>query len=42
MLMNRSANGTGCAVPSMGKGMGNEINAHIDYVAEVERLIDAG
>lgn len=38
----RDAGGTYGSVPSMGKGLGNDIDAHIDYVAEVKRLIDAG
>jgi probable F420-dependent oxidoreductase len=38
----RDAGGThGCAT-SMGKGLGADIGAHIDYVAEVKRLLDAG
>jgi hypothetical protein len=38
----RDAGGTHGSVPSMGKGLGNNIEAHIDYVAEVKRLVDAG
>jgi probable F420-dependent oxidoreductase len=38
----RDAGGTHGCVPSMGKGLGANIEAHIDYVAEVKRLIDAG
>lgn len=38
----RDAGGAhGCA-PSMGKGLGADIDAHIDYLAEVKRLVDAG
>lgn len=38
----RDAGGTHACVPSMGKGLGSEIEAHIEYVAEVKRLVDAG
>jgi probable F420-dependent oxidoreductase len=38
----RDAGGTHGCVPSMGKGLGADIDAHIDYVAEVKRLLDAG
>jgi probable F420-dependent oxidoreductase len=38
----RDVGGTHGSVPSMGKGLGNNIAAHIDYVAEVKRLLDAG
>lgn len=38
----RDAGGTHGTVPSMDKGLGGDINAHIDYVAEVKRLLDAG
>lgn len=38
----RDAGGTHGCVPSMGVGLGNDIDAHIDYVAEVKRLLDAG
>ena len=38
----RDAGGTHGSVPSMGKGLGDNIEAHIDYVAEVKRLVDAG
>jgi alkanesulfonate monooxygenase SsuD/methylene tetrahydromethanopterin reductase-like flavin-dependent oxidoreductase (luciferase family) len=38
----RDAGGThGCA-PSMEKGFGANLDAHIDYLAEVKRLVDAG
>jgi probable F420-dependent oxidoreductase len=38
----RDAGGThGCA-PSMGKGLGADIDAHIDYLADVKRMVDAG
>ncbi|GGB87402.1 hypothetical protein GCM10011494_02190 [Novosphingobium endophyticum] len=38
----RDAGGTHGCVPSMGKGLGNNIDAHIDYIAEAKRLLDAG
>lgn len=38
----RDAGGTHGCVPSMGKGLGSDIDAHIDYIAEAKRLIDAG
>lgn len=38
----RDAGGTHGCVPSMGKGLGGDIDAHIDYVAEVKRRLDAG
>ena len=38
----RDAGGTHGCVPSMEKGLGNNIDAHIEYVAEVKRLLDAG
>lgn len=38
----RDAGGTHGAVPSMGKGLGNDIDAHIDYVAQAKRILDAG
>lgn len=38
----RDAGGTHACVPSMDKGLGPSIEAHIEYVAEVKRLIDAG
>lgn len=42
LKMWRDAGGThGCA-PSMEKGLGANIDAHIEYIAEVKRLLDAG
>jgi probable F420-dependent oxidoreductase len=38
----RDAGGTHGTVPSMNKGLGTDVDAHIDYVAEVKRLVDAG
>jgi hypothetical protein len=38
----RDAGGTHGCVPSMDKGLGNDIDAHIDYIAKVKRLLDAG
>jgi probable F420-dependent oxidoreductase len=38
----RDAGGTHGCVPSMDKGLGNNVDAHIDYIAEVKRLLDAG
>lgn len=38
----RDSGGSHGCVPSMGKGLGNDIDAHIDYVAEVKHLLDAG
>lgn len=38
----RDAGGTHGCVPSMGKGLGKDIDAHIDYLATAKRLIDAG
>lgn len=38
----RDAGGTHACVPSMDKGFGNDIDAHIDYIADVKRLLDAG
>ena len=38
----RDAGGTHGCVPSMDKGLGNNIDAHIDYIAQVKRLLDAG
>ena len=38
----RDAGGTHGTVPSMDKGLGGDINAHVDYVADVKRLLDAG
>jgi probable F420-dependent oxidoreductase len=42
LKMWRDAGGTHGCVPSMDKGLGNNMDAHIDYVAEVKRLLDAG
>lgn len=42
LRMFRDAGGTHGCVPSMGMGLGNDIDAHIDYLAEAKRLIDAG
>jgi probable F420-dependent oxidoreductase len=38
----RDAGGTHGTVQSMGKGLGADIDAHIDYVAEVKSMLDAG
>lgn len=38
----RDTGGTHGCIPSMDKGLGNNIDAHIDYIAEVKRLLDAG
>jgi probable F420-dependent oxidoreductase len=38
----RDAGGTHGCVPSTDKGLGADIDAHIDYVAEVKRFLDAG
>ena len=38
----RDAGGTHGSVPSLDKGLGGDIDAHIDYVAKVKRLYDAG
>jgi probable F420-dependent oxidoreductase len=38
----RDAGGTHGCVPSMDKGLGNDIDAHIEYIATVKRLLDAG
>jgi probable F420-dependent oxidoreductase len=40
--MFRDVGGTHGTVHSMNKGLPREIDAHIDYVAKVKRLIDAG
>jgi probable F420-dependent oxidoreductase len=42
LKMWRDAGGTHGCVPSMDKGLGNDIDAHIEYVAKVKRLLDAG
>lgn len=36
----RDAGGTHGCVPSMNKGLGGNIEAHIDYVADVKRMLD--
>ncbi len=38
----RDAGGTHGTVPSMDKGLGGNIAAHIDYLAETKRIFDAG
>jgi probable F420-dependent oxidoreductase len=38
----RDAGGTHGCVPSTDKGLGNDIDAHIEYAAKVKRLLDAG
>jgi probable F420-dependent oxidoreductase len=38
----RDAGGTHGCVPSVDKGLGNNIDAHIEYVARVKQLLDAG
>ena len=38
----RDAGGTHGCIPSMDKGLGSDIDAHIAYIAEVKRLLDAG
>lgn len=38
----RDAGGTHGTVQSMNQGLGADIDAHIDYIAEAKRLIDAG
>jgi probable F420-dependent oxidoreductase len=38
----RDAGGTHGCVASMDKGLGSNIDAHIDYIAKVKRLLDAG
>jgi probable F420-dependent oxidoreductase len=42
LKMFRDAGGTHGCIPSMGKGLGNNIDAHIDYIAHAKRLFDAG
>lgn len=42
LRMFRDAGGTHGCVPSMGKGLGGDIDAHIDYIAEAKRLWDQG
>lgn len=38
----RDAGGTHGCVPSMNKGLGGDVDAHIDYVADVKRMLDEG
>lgn len=38
----RDAGGTHGCIPSMDKGLGNNIDAHIDYITTAKRLLDAG
>jgi probable F420-dependent oxidoreductase len=38
----RDAGGSHGCVPSMDKGLGNDIDAHINYIGEVKRLLDFG
>jgi hypothetical protein len=38
----RDAAGTHGTVQSLDQGLGPDIDAHIDYLAEVKRIIDAG
>lgn len=38
----RDAGGTHGCITSMGKGLGNDIDAHIDFIAKAKRLLDAG
>jgi probable F420-dependent oxidoreductase len=42
LRMFRDAGGTHGSVPSMGKGLGSDIDAHIDYLARAKQLVDAG
>jgi probable F420-dependent oxidoreductase len=42
LKMWRDAGGTHGCVHSMERGLGNDIHAHIDYIAGVKRLLDAG
>lgn len=42
LKMFRDAGGTHGCVPSMGKGLGNNIDAHIDYIATAKHILDAG
>ncbi|HTZ71777.1 MAG TPA: TIGR03619 family F420-dependent LLM class oxidoreductase [Acetobacteraceae bacterium] len=41
LKMWRDAGGTHGCVPSMEKGLGNDIDAHIEYIARVKRLLEA-
>ncbi len=38
----RDAGGTHACVPSMDKGLGGNIDAHIDYIATVKQILDTG
>lgn len=38
----RDAGGTHGTVPSMNKGFGTNIDAHLEYVTDVKRMVDAG
>jgi len=38
----RDAGGTLGCISSMDKGLGNNIDAHIDYIAKAKRILDAG
>ena len=38
----RDAGGTHGCIPSMGKGLGADIEAHIDYITKAKNLYDAG
>lgn len=38
----RDAGGTHGCVTSMGKGLGNDIDAHIEFIGNAKRLLDAG
>lgn len=42
LKMWRDAGGTHGTIPSMGKGLGNNIDAHIDYLGEAKRIYDRG
>lgn len=42
LRMFRDAGGSHGCVPSMGKGLGSDIDAHIDYLARAKRILDRG
>jgi len=42
LKMWRDAGGSHGCVSSMDKGLGNDIDAHIDYIADVKRRLDSG
>lgn len=42
LKMWRDSGGTHGCVPSMNKDLGGDIDAHIDYIAKVKKLLDAG